>query len=377
MRVEFTFAACLIAAISGLPGVVLPRRSALGQKTAVLLMVVSSIIGLIVALGELLDGRVSSMTLRGALPDWSFHFSVDPLAAFFLAPIFLLGSLGSVYGLGYWRQAEHLRNGCKLSVCYGVLVAGLGLVTLAGDGITFLFAWEIMALAAFFLVTGPAVRNSIWFTRGVAVSSLVLSHEPWRAVTALTLHADDLHVLGNAVSGTIFASAVQRRLGAGGAALAVLASGIFGNLGNAVYHHVMREEHQSIGASTAIFGAIGLLAATELVLHRKRSRGWLDVAAPIVGGFALLGALGSGSGDGRTDLGAHLFGFLSGVIIGLGVAFPMRRRTLALDLAGGPSSLRDQVSLGSGAPRWWVQTVLGALAAAIVVVSWEMALRPR
>src|ERR1700678_3739961 len=98
----------------------------------------------------------------------------------------------------------------------------------------------------------------------------------------------------------------------------------------------MREEHQSIGASTAIFGAIGLLAATELVLHRKRSRGWLDVAAPIVGGFALLGALGSGSGDGRTDLGAHLFGFLSGVIIGLGVAFPMRRRTLALDLAGGP-----------------------------------------
>ncbi|MGA2229336.1 MAG: proton-conducting transporter membrane subunit [Tepidisphaeraceae bacterium] len=166
MRVEFTFAACLIAAISGLPGVALPRRSALGQKTAVLLMAVSSIIGLVAALGELLDGRVSSMTIPGALPQWTFHFTVDPLAAFFLVPIFLLGGAGSVYGLGYWRQAEHLRNGRKLSVCYGALVAGLGLVALAGDGITFLFAWEVMALAAFFAVSTedhkPEVSRAGW-----------------------------------------------------------------------------------------------------------------------------------------------------------------------------------------------------------------------
>ena len=232
------------------------------------------------------------------------------------------------------------------------------------------------ALTAFFLVTGPAMRNSAWFTRGVAVSSLILSREPWRAVTALTLHADDLHILGNAVSGTIFASAVQRRLGAGGAALAVLGSGILGNLANAVYYHLIGAEHESLGASTAIFGAIGLLAATEVVLHQKRTWSWLDVASPIVGGFALLGALGSGDGDGRTDLGAHLFGFLAGVLIGLAVALPMRRATLALDVAAsGPASLHHHVSLGSGTPRWWVQTVLGALAAAIVIVSWEMAFR--
>ncbi len=231
------------------------------------------------------------------------------------------------------------------------------------------------ALVLFFLVTGPDRPGSPWFAHGVAVSSQVLSSAPWQAVTALTLHADGMHVLGNAVSGGIFASAVQRRIGSGGAALAVLASGILGNVANAFYHErILGVDHQSIGASTAIFGAIGLLAATELVLHRGdalRRRSWVELAAPIVGGFALLGALGSG--DGRTDLGAHLFGFLAGVGLGLVAAFPLHRATLAFDVASGRPG--HDVALGAGAPRGWVQAALGGLAGAIVVVAWELALR--
>jgi membrane associated rhomboid family serine protease len=234
-------------------------------------------------------------------------------------------------------------------------------------------------LAAFFLVTGPVAGGSIWFDRGIAVSERVLFGQPWRAVTALTLHADAVHVLGNAISGTVFASAVQRRLGAGGAALAVLASGVAGNLANAFYHHLTHDAHASLGASTAVFGAIGVLAATQLVLDRSsrdagrasRPRSWLQAAGPIVGGFALLGALGAG-GE-RTDLGAHLFGFLAGVLIGLAVAFPLRRSTHAVDMA--TSRQGHEVAIGAGAPRWWVQTTLGAIAAAVVVVSWQLALR--
>lgn len=243
------------------------------------------------------------------------------------------------------------------------------------------------ALVAFFLVTGPAARGSFWFTHGVAVSSQVLSSAPWQAVTALTLHADGTHVLGNAISGTIFASAVQRRLGSGGAALAVLASGILGNVANAAYHRWLGIEHGSLGASTAVFGAIGLLAATELVLHRRdpaRKRTWVEIAAPIVGGFALLGALGSGGGSYepfggaptqviRTDLGAHLFGFLGGVAIGLAAALPLRRTTLGIDMGSGQHG--HEVALGAGAPRWWVQATLGAMAASIVLVAWGLALR--
>src|SRR5262245_47136326 len=55
-------------------------------------------------------------------------------------------------------------------------------------------AWAIgvvvgALLLAFFAVTGPPAVRSRWFERGAAASSLMLGGEPWRAVTALTLHA--------------------------------------------------------------------------------------------------------------------------------------------------------------------------------------------
>lgn len=238
-----------------------------------------------------------------------------------------------------------------------------------------------VALAAFFLVTGPVAARSPWFARGIAESQLVLSSKPWLAVTALTLHADTAHLLGNAISGTVFASAVSRRLGPGGATLAILASGALGNVANAAYQLASgHADHRSLGASTAIFGAIGLLAATQLVLAHKAPsarRSWLDLAAPLVGGLALLGALGAGGGaesGGRTDLGAHLFGFLAGALIGLVVAVPLRRSTAAVDMGSSQQSAHA-VELGAGRPSAYLQATLGAIAAAIVVIAWQLALR--
>jgi rhomboid protease GluP len=228
------------------------------------------------------------------------------------------------------------------------------------------------ALIVFYFVTGPARLESAWFQRGTAVADLVLSTQPWRAVTALTLHADAGHVLGNVVSGSVFGSIVHRRLGAGGSALAILASGTLGNLMNAFWHHsVSGSDHASIGASTAVFGAVGLLAATQVVLDRpiKKQRSWTDFAAPIVGGLALLGALGAG-GE-RTDLGAHFFGLFAGIVIGLAAAIPLRKTSLALQHDNRYAV--HSVELGSGAPRWWVQVSLGAVALAIVIGSWQLA----
>jgi membrane associated rhomboid family serine protease len=230
------------------------------------------------------------------------------------------------------------------------------------------------ALIAFYFVTGPARLESTWFTRGTAVADLVLTHQPWRAVTALTLHADSVHVLGNVISGSVFGSALHRRLGAGATALGIVASGAVGNLLNAVWHHSINgQEHASIGASTAVFGAVGLLAATQLVLDRpiKKQRSWTDFAGPIVGGLALLGALGSG-GE-HTDLGAHFFGLLAGFGLGLAASLPLRKTSLALE--HGSRYAVPSVSLGAGAPRGWVQVVLGATAMSIIVASWQLAFR--
>jgi hypothetical protein len=71
---------------------------------------------------------------------------------------------------------------------------------------------------------------------------------------------------------------LHRRLGAGATALGIVASGALGNLLNAVWHHsVSGHDHASIGASTAVFGAVGLLAATQLVLDRpEKTHAQLD-----------------------------------------------------------------------------------------------------
>jgi membrane associated rhomboid family serine protease len=184
-----------------------------------------------------------------------------------------------------------------------------------------------ISLALFyFYATGPVARGSMWFTRGRA-DALLLVSEPWRMITALTLHADGEHIIGNMISGTIFGTMVARRIGPGGALLATLIAGTLGNTINAIYH--LPEGHRSIGASTAVFAAVGILAAVQTIIdwgRRKERRryGLVEMVAPILGGLTLLGMLGAGKGN--TDVWAHGFGFASGIVVGAAVAIWVRKR---------------------------------------------------
>ena len=207
----------------------------------------------------------------------------------------------------------------------------------------------VAAMVAFFMTTGPAVSQSKWFRAGIADTDRLLHGAPWQAVTALTLHSDASHVFGNAISGAIFLGAVHRRLGAGVGTFTVLAAGAAGNALNAVWH---RTGHHSLGASTAVFAAIGVLAATQVVLNRSAARGWMSYVAPVLGGLALLGTLGAGA---QTDLHAHGFGFLAGAALGAVAAWPVRARTSPLPVG--------------------VQAGFGVASAAVVAGSWALALR--
>lgn len=233
------------------------------------------------------------------------------------------------------------------------------------------FAVGFLALAAFFaFFTGPVAHpHGPWFAEGRSVASQIGS-EPWRAVTALTLHADGAHVMGNVVSGTVFGTAVGRRLGPGLGALAVVASGALGNAANAAYYLARGEHHASIGASTAVFGAVGILAATQLVAlafpaarHASAPpRRWYEWGAPVLGGLGLLGALGASP---TSDLGAHGFGLVAGLGVGLVAA-------AALGLAA--RSARKATPSRRGATWNLLQVTGGAAALTVLVGSWALAL---
>lgn len=185
-----------------------------------------------------------------------------------------------------------------------------------------------------------------WIALGNADAGKILDGQWWRTVTALTLHADALHLLGNIGIGGFFLVLVCRQLGSGLGWSLVLLSGTAGNLLNAWIYH---SDHRSVGASTALFGAVGLLAGIRMVQKRHPlARGWLW---PLAAALALLALLGVG--DENTDLGAHLFGFVAGIVPGLLAGRRLRR-------AGQPS------------PR--VNALLALLALLTVVLAWALAL---
>jgi rhomboid protease GluP len=177
-----------------------------------------------------------------------------------------------------------------------------------------------LLLIGFFAATGTRASRSIWFERGGAVAERIVTGEWWRTVTALTLHADAPHVLGNAAASGLLVGAVSHELGPGVGLWLLLLAGAGGNALTAVVYGI---HHNSVGASTAMFGAIGILAATRVVSSGRRPaarKRWMVVAASL----ALLALLGT-SPD--ADLLAHLFGLLLGGALGL-VAAAARPRSL-------------------------------------------------
>jgi rhomboid protease GluP len=218
------------------------------------------------------------------------------------------------------------------------------------QGPTTLGAAISTALVAFFFVTGPrgmaGPDGGPWFGPGSAVAEAIVHGAWWRAITALTLHADLAHVLGNSVALIVFVSALGRWLGRGVALFLVLLSGAFGNLLTAYFYG---SHHNSVGASTAAFGALGLLGGLQLVRRFRftarldRRRRALTAIAACLGLFAMLGV-----GE-KTDVMAHLAGLVVGIVMGGAVGRWVRP------------------------PRMLGQWALTALSAGIVVGAWVIA----
>jgi rhomboid protease GluP len=201
-----------------------------------------------------------------------------------------------------------------------------------------------LLLVGFFAITGPRAGGSSWFEHGSADAARIMAGEWWRTVTALTLHADAPHLAGNAVGLAVLLTAVCWQLGVGVGLWLTLLAGAGGNLLTAAVHG---SEHSSVGASTAVFGIVGILAALRVVAPRRlrlgTRRSWVVVAASL----ALLALLGTGP---HADLLAHLFGLLVGGALGVLAALTL------------PST-----------PPAALQGVLLIAAVAVVLSAWQLA----
>lgn len=178
-----------------------------------------------------------------------------------------------------------------------------------GCGIYVAIVWCVWILESLGLV-GEFPRDGAMWAYAVREQG-----EWWRTVTALTLHGDVVHLVGNTAFGLIFGVIAGRHYGSGLAWLLIVLCGAAGNYLNA---HLQADMFVSIGASTAMFAAVGLIGGMFFRRRFISGRGWKYNAIPIVGVIGIFAFMGIGSE--RTDVVAHLTGLFCGLVAGVIVA---------------------------------------------------------
>jgi membrane associated rhomboid family serine protease len=226
------------------------------------------------------------------------------------------------------------------------------------------FAWVGCIVYVVTLVAiGLMVSNGLWrldaFDIGALDAGRVQHGQWWRAWTALTLHLDGAHLAANLAAGVWFCYLAAAQIGSGSAWLLIVTGAACANLLEAL---LGPPTHLSVGASTAVFTALGLLAAHSWRLRSSYTQRWAVRWAPLVGGVVLLGWFGSGGGGGdgpegfnglqQIDIVAHAAGFLVGGLLGALAAQPSARRAL------------ERV------PQW----LSGLAALASIALAWALAL---
>ena len=143
-----------VAAVSGIPGLFIGRQRSAGERIALALLALATLAGGAGAARALVaPSHGSGLAFQWPVPGGRSRIHVDALSAMFLLQIFVVSFLGALYGLAYWKQSEHVDNGRKLRLFYGVLTAAMALLVSARNALLFLAGWEVMALAAFLLIT--------------------------------------------------------------------------------------------------------------------------------------------------------------------------------------------------------------------------------
>ncbi len=218
--------------------------------------------------------------------------------------------------------------------------------TFAGTGFGALIYLGVLSSVAY--GAGASLFGVDWFAVGAVDAAQPARWQWWRAVTALSLHGGPEHLIGNCLFGVAAGGLCSRLWGPGIAWLSILLAAV---LANTVEPWLTPPEHRAIGASTAVFAAIGLLAGYAWRQRLSLRERWLYRWAPLIAGASLLAFLGSGTE--QVDVLGHLLGFSIGVAWGwvyARIGMPRSRRL-----------------------RW--QWLAGAAALAILLLGWGFALR--
>ncbi len=190
--------------------------------------------------------------------------------------------------------------------------------TPAGPFSAALFLASLWALAVMAAFAAQGEWPGLVAAGAMDARALFAGGEWWRPVTALFLHADLGHVSANVAGGGFLFSAVLATFGRLRGACLLALSSVAGNLAAAAVHYP--GDYRSIGASTAVFAALGGLTgrAVRVIGRCEGAPRWRAMLTPMAAGLTMLALFGAG--EQRVDVLAHATGFGAGFIAGLAAA---------------------------------------------------------
>ena len=204
-------------------------------------------------------------------------------------------------------------------------------------------------------MSGGAENLEVLLEFGALFAPLIADGQYWRLITAMFLHADLPHLAMNGIGLLIFGQLVEKGYGHARFLIIYLVAGLFGSVAS----FMLNSSAIGVGASGAIFGVVGALAA--YFLSQRSSMGEMALRNLIA--VALLAAisLGYGMTTSGIDNWAHIGGLVGGFLLGLALAPRYRTETSHF---GFHVKLVDTSSL---AKQWWV---LPATVALLVAGVW-------
>jgi membrane associated rhomboid family serine protease len=194
------------------------------------------------------------------------------------------------------------------------------------------FLWAISLMACFLIQSADPRITPMFASNNRAIFE---AGEWWRPVSALFLHGDAGHLLGNLAFGCALGLLASASIGKWLAWGGILLCGVAGNAMTA--YGYLPDWHSAIGASTAVFGALGILGGFGLCVSVREPAHtpWASVIIPIGGAIALLGLYGNGGGQDNVDLLGHALGFAAGVAYGIAAGiFRLRDRNWTRQVRG-------------------------------------------
>ena len=150
----------------------------LGQAhVARLLTVFAGVLGgfaeSVISLITLSRGERIAWVVPSGLPFADVSLRLDPLAALFTLALGVVAIATSIYAYGYTASVTDSRRAGALGFFVNLLLLSLSLVFTAANVLMFLIAWEVMALAAYCLVS---FEHQVEETREAGILFFVMSH---------------------------------------------------------------------------------------------------------------------------------------------------------------------------------------------------------